>query len=128
MPKVALTTPIAPVWGYSQAVRAGDFIFLSGQGPWDHEAGALVGGDIGQQTRRTLENVRLVLESTGATLDDVVKTTVYLTHLADFAAFDRVYSEMLPDPKPVRTTAGGVELAGNLVEIDVVAYVGRSPG
>ena len=127
MPKVPIDTPIPPEWAYSQAVRAGDFIFLSGQGPWDFGARRLQGGEIAAQTTLTLENVRLVLESAGATLDDIVKTTVYLARLDDFAAFNAAYAAVLPDPKPARTTAGGVELAGNLVEIDVVAYVGPTP-
>lgn len=114
----------APGGAYSQAIRAGDFVYVSGQGPLDPETGAVVGATIEEQTARTLDNVKAILAAAGATLADVVKSTVHLSSIDLFDGFNGVYSTYFPDPKPARTTVGS-ELLGILVEIDVVAYVPR---
>jgi len=112
-----------PVGAYSQGIRAGDFLFVSGTGPLDPETGQVVGETIEEQTRLTLENVKAVLEAGGATMADVVKSTVHLSDLSLFGRYNQVYAEYFPDPKPVRTTVGST-LLGIMVEIDVVAYLG----
>jgi 2-iminobutanoate/2-iminopropanoate deaminase len=113
----------APGGAYSQGIRAGDFIYVSGQGPIDPATGDVVGETIEEQTERTLENVNAVLAAAGASMADVVKATVHLSDLALFSRYNEVYARHFPDPKPVRTTLGS-ELLGIMVEIDVVAYVG----
>jgi 2-iminobutanoate/2-iminopropanoate deaminase len=113
----------APGGAYSQGIRAGDFVYVSGQGPIDSETGQIVGETIEEQTQRTLENVSAILEAAGASLADVVKATVHLTDLSLFGRFNEVYARHFPDPKPVRTTVGSA-LLGIMVEIDVVAYLG----
>jgi 2-iminobutanoate/2-iminopropanoate deaminase len=126
MPKQAIQTEKAPPPGgsYSQGLRAGDFLFTAGTGPWHPVTRQVVGATIEEQTIRTLENLRAVLEAGGASLSDVVKTTVYLSDLGQFATFNQVYTRYFPDPKPVRTTVGS-QLSGILVEIDAVAYLGN---
>lgn len=126
MPKqqITTTTGASPMGAYSQGLRAGDFIFVSGQGPLDPETGKIVGDTIEEQTARTLENIKAILEAGGATMADVVKVTAHLTDLSNFAAYNKVYAIYFPDPKPVRTTVGS-QLLGMLVEIDAIAYVGK---
>jgi len=126
MPKqqITTTTGASPMGAYSQGLRAGDFIFVSGQGPIDPATGKIVGDTIEEQTTRTLENIKAILEAGGATMADVVKVTAHLTDLSNFAAYNKVYSTYFPDPKPVRTTVGS-QLLGMLVEIDAIAYVGK---
>lgn len=104
----------------SPGIRVGDFVWTSGLGPQDPVTGA-VEGDITAQTVRTLENVRTVLKEGGLDLADVVKATVHLQDLNDFAAFDAAYRSVFTEPYPVRTTVES-GLRGILVEIDVVAY------
>ena len=114
-----------PTGAYSPGIRAGDFLFVSGQGPLDPATGTIVGGTIEEQVRRTLENVRAVLEAGGATMADCVKVQVHLADIRDFARFNAVYAEFFPDPKPARTTVeSGLE--GILVEIDAVAHIPRA--
>ena len=126
MPKQQITTTsgASPMGAYSQGLRAGDFIFVSGQGPLDPATGKIVGETIEEQTARTLENLKAILEAGGATMADVVKVTAHLTELSNFAAYNKVYATYFPDPKPVRTTVGS-QLLGMLVEIDAIAYVGE---
>ncbi|HKY54687.1 MAG TPA: Rid family detoxifying hydrolase [Anaerolineales bacterium] len=126
MPKqqITTTTGASPMGAYSQGLRAGDFIFVSGQGPIDPATGKIVGETIEEQTARTLENIKAILEAGGATMADVVKVTAHLTDLSNFAAYNKVYASYFPDPKPVRTTVGS-QLLGMLVEIDAIAYVGK---
>ncbi len=112
-----------PGGAYSQGVRVGDFVYVSGQGPIDPVSGQVVGATIEEQTERTLENVKAILEAAGASMADAVKATVHLSDLALFDRYNEVYSSYFPDPKPVRTTVGS-QLLGIMVEIDVVAYVG----
>jgi 2-iminobutanoate/2-iminopropanoate deaminase len=125
MPKQQLTTTsgASPAGAYSQGIRAGDFVFVSGQGPLDPATGQIVGETIEEQTERTLENVKAILEAGGATLADVVKATVHLSDLSLFPRYNEVYARFFPDPKPARTTVGSA-LLGIMVEIDVIAYVG----
>jgi len=114
----------APRGPYSPAVRAGDFIFVSGQVPVDPVSGQAVSGDVKAETRRVLENIRLNLEGCGAGMADVVKCQVFLADIKDFAAMNEVYTEFFGESKPARTTvqAGALPLAGSKVEIDAVAY------
>jgi 2-iminobutanoate/2-iminopropanoate deaminase len=124
--KHVIQTPNAPIPSspYSQAWRAGDFIYTCGLGPEDPATGDLVEGDIEAHTRRTLQNVQAVLEAAGAKMSDVIKVTTHLANLDDFEVYNRVYREFFHEPRPVRTTVGSRLLAGFLIEIDVVAYVG----
>ena len=126
MPKqqITTTTGASPMGAYSQGLRAGDFIFVSGQGPIDPATGKIAGDTIEEQTARTLDNLKAILEAGGATMADVVKVTAHLTDLSNFAAYNKVYATYFPDPKPVRTTVGS-QLLGMLVEIDAIAYVGE---
>ena len=111
---------------YSPAVRAGDFLFVSGQGPVDPDTNQWSYGDIRHETRVTLENIRRILEGCGASLADVVKCSVFLVDGRDFAAMNEVYSEYFGADKPARTTVE-VRFANPemKVEIDCIAY---SPG
>lgn len=113
-----------PAGPYSQGLRVGDFIFVAGQGPFKPDTRELVGATIYEQTEQTLDNVKAVLEAAGATMADVVKATVHLSDLDHFNGFNRVYETYFPDPKPVRTTVGS-QLRDFMVEVDVIAYVGR---
>jgi 2-iminobutanoate/2-iminopropanoate deaminase len=116
----------APRGPYSPAVRAGDFIFVSGQVPVDPATQQLVAGDIGVETRQTLSNIKVLLEGCGATLADVVKCTVYLANAADFAAMNAVYAEFFGEGKPARSTVvTGFAIPGIHVEIDAIAYKPR---
>lgn len=109
---------------YSPAVRAGDFIYVSGQVPVDPLTNQTVLGDIRQETRQVLNNIMRILEGCGATRADVVKCQVYLTDVKDFAAMNEVYVEFFGEAKPARTTIGvaGLPLPEAKVEIDAVAY------
>jgi 2-iminobutanoate/2-iminopropanoate deaminase len=105
----------------SPAVRAGDFVFVSGQVPVDAE-GKLVGGDIEKQTRQVLDNLKAALAQAGAELSDVVKTTVWLEDARDFGGFNRAYATYFPEQPPARTTAEGRLMVDIKVEIEAVAY------
>ena len=120
--------PLPPPKGaYSPAVRAGDFVFVSGQVPRDPRTGALVGGDdVAAQTRQTLANLRLALAAAGATLEDVVSVAVHLASADDWGAFDAVYRETFAPPFPTRTVVGAA-LRGVLVEVTAVAYAPAGP-
>ena len=125
MPKQQIRTDkgAAPLGAYSQGIRAGDFVYVAGQGPIDPATGQIAGETIEEQVRLTLQNVQAVLEAANATTADVVKTTVHLADIGDFQRFNDVYTEFFPDPKPARTTVQSV-MPGIMVEIDVVAYRG----
>jgi len=113
----------APRGPYSPAVRAGDFIYVSGQVPVDPATQQVVSGEIGVETRRVLDNVKLILEGCGATMADVVRCTVFLADAKDFAAMNAVYAEYFGENKPTRTTVvAGFVLQGIKVEIDAIAY------
>jgi 2-iminobutanoate/2-iminopropanoate deaminase len=112
-----------PVGPYNHAVRVGDLLFCSGQIPLDPATGNLVAGDIRAQTQRVLENIRLILEDQHLTFAQVVKSTVYLTNLADFAAMNEVYGRCFPVDPPARSTLQVAALPrGAAVEIEVVAH------
>lgn len=114
----------APRGPYSPAVRAGDFVFVSGQGPIDPATNTLRDGDIREQTRLALENIRRILQACGASLADVVQCTVFLADAADFAAMNEVYAEFFGPDKPARTTVEAkFVLPGMKIEIDCIAYV-----
>ena len=107
-------------------MRAGDFIFVSGQGPVDPVTDKLSPGDMRHQTRVTLTNIRAILESCGATLHDVVKCSVFLKDAGEFKQMNEVYAEFFPDNRPARTTVEAkFHNAEMLVEIDCVAYKPR---
>ncbi len=117
-------TPRGP---YSPAVRAGDFIFVSGQGPVDPLTDKLVPGGIAEQTRVTLTNIRVILATCGASLHDVVKTSVFLKDASEFKQMNEVYAEFFPQDRPARTTIEAkFHNAEMLVEIDCVAYKPKS--
>ena len=122
--QISTSAGAPPVGAYSQGLRVGDFIFVSGQGPLDPATGKVVGETIEAQTARTLENIQGILAAGGASLADVVKVSAHLSDIALFADFNRVYASYFPDPKPARTTVGS-QLMGILVEIDAIAYVGK---
>ena len=121
--QVSTKAGASPVGAYSQGLIAGDFMFVSGQGPLDPETGKIVGDTIEEQTARVLENIKSILDAGGASMSDVVKVAVHLSDLASFQQFNRVYATYFPDPKPTRTTVGS-QLPGILVEIDAIAYLG----
>jgi 2-iminobutanoate/2-iminopropanoate deaminase len=125
MAKQQISTKVGaqPIGAYSQGLRVGDFLFVSGQGPLDPQSGKVVGDTIEEQTARVLENIKAILEAGGATMADVVKVSAHLSDLALFERYNQVYASYFPDPKPTRTTVGS-ELLGILVEIDAIAYVG----
>ena len=109
---------------YAQAIKAGEFIYTAGQIPIDPQSGNLIAGSIAEQTRQVLENLKAVLEAAGSSLEKVVKATVFLKNMADFAALNEVYGEYLGAAKPARSTVAVAELPrGALVEIDLVALV-----
>jgi 2-iminobutanoate/2-iminopropanoate deaminase len=110
---------------YNQAIESAGFLFCAGQLGLDPESGELVGGGVADQTRRALENVRAILAAAGAGFDDVVKSTVFLTDLDDFAAMNEVYREYFTSDPPARTTIQVAALpAGAIVELEVVAATG----
>jgi len=123
MKKLIISTTQAPaaIGPYSQAVEVGDFLFLSGQIPLDAE-GKRVQGDIVVQTIQVLENLKAVLGAAGLSLNQVVKTTVFLTDMSDFAEMNRVYAEFFPERCPARTTVQVVSLPrGVAIEIEAIA-------
>jgi len=112
-----------PMGPYSQAVRAGDLIFLAGQIPIDPKTGTLIQGDIRDQTKRVLENVKAILEAANLSMGDVVKTSVFLKNIADFPKMNEVYGTYFGSGFPARTTVQVANLpSGAEVEIEVVAY------
>lgn len=115
---------------FSQAVRAGDFLYISGQGGLSPE-GEVQGTTAGEQLRHALENVQEILRSAGATFGDMVKVTIYLTDMGDYAEINEVYREILSEPMPARTCIAAAGLPGAIrIEVDVVAFLkGRgAPG
>ncbi len=127
MPKQQISTQkgAAPGGAYSQGLKAGDFVFVSGQGPLDPNTGKFVGDQIEEQVAQTLKNVQAILEAAGASMADVVKVSAHLSDLALFDRYNKVYATFFPDPKPTRTTVGSQLPPGMLVEIDAVAYIGE---
>ncbi len=113
----------SPRGHYTPAIRAGDFVYVSGQGPIDPVTDKLAPGDVEFQTRLTLSNIRRILAAAGASVTDVVKCSVFLRDIADFQKMNAVYAEFFGDHKPARTTIESkFHQAEMLVEIDCVAY------
>ena len=121
-----LTVKGAPLPGgpYSTAIRAGDFLFVSGQGPVDPVSGEIDPDlSVQDQTRLVLQNVRTILRGCGADLEDVVKCSVFLADVKEFDLMNQVYAEVFGETKPTRTTVGtGMVALGMKVEIDCIAY------
>jgi len=114
-----------PIGPYSQAVRAGDFLFVSGQIALDPSTGELVKGGIEEQTERILENAKAILEDSGFSLDDVVMVTVFLKDLRLYGRFNSVYSKYFGEGPPARTVVEVSDLPkGALVEVNFIAYRG----
>jgi 2-iminobutanoate/2-iminopropanoate deaminase len=121
-----LSTSEAPaaIGPYSQAIRAGDYLFVSGQIPLDPATGALVLGGIAAETHQVLRNLGAILRAAGVSFDRVVKTTVYLRDMADFASMNDVYGSYFPAPAPARATIQAAKLPRDVrVEIDLIAYL-----
>ena len=111
-----------PIGPYSQAIRANQFLFLSGQTPLDPRSGEMIAGGIREQTERVLQNIKGVLEASGAALSQVVKTTVFLKDMNDFAAMNEVYGRFFTSAPPARSTVQVARLPKDaLVEIEVIA-------
>ena len=126
MPIETVATSGAPraIGPYSQALRAGGFLFTAGQVGFDPTTGELVDGGIGEQTRQVLQNIRAILEAGGSGLAQVVKTTVFLVDMADFGAMNEVYAEAFGAHRPARSTVAVAALPrGARVEIEAVAAI-----
>ncbi|HEX4332213.1 MAG TPA: RidA family protein [Usitatibacter sp.] len=122
-----VSTPDAPaaIGTYSQAVRAGDTVYLSGQIPLDPKTMQIVEGDFEAQARRVFDNLRAVCRAAGGDFDRVVRVTVYLTDLANFAKVNEVMSQNFKEPYPARAAIGVASLPrGSLVEVDAVMHLG----
>ena len=114
----------AAIGPYSQAIRVGNLLYTSGQIPIDPATGTFVEGGIKEQTRQSLTNVKSILEEAGAKMSDVVKTTVFMADMQDFADMNAVYAEFFTEPYPARSAVAVKTLPkGALVEIEVVAEV-----
>lgn len=114
----------AAIGPYSQAIKAGGFVFAAGQIPLDPATGEFVSGDIQAQTERVLENVRAVLTAADASFETVVKTTVFLKSMSDFAAMNEVYARYFGSVAPARSTVAVADLPrGALVEIECIALL-----
>ena len=123
----AVSTPSAPaaIGPYSQAVRAGSLLFVSGQIPLDPATAVMVEGDITVQTHRVLRNLAGILEAAGTSFDRVVRTTVYLADMNDFAAMNEAYAGFFAEEPPARSTVQAARLPRDArVEIDVIALAG----
>jgi len=120
----AIRTSSAPaaIGPYSQAVKAGGFVFVSGQIPLDPATGQILPGDIAAQTHRVITNLREILSASGSSLDHVVRSTVYLADMDDFGAMNEVYGSYFTSPAPARSTIQAGRLPKNArIEIDVIA-------
>jgi len=134
MPKILVQSEKAPVTGFTdksrpsplaQAIRAGDFLYVSGQGPLNPATREVVSDDIAAQTRQTLSNLKNVLEAGGASLAQVVNMRVCLRNTSDFPEFNEAFRDFMDGEKVTRTCTGGTpHRTGVLVEIDCVAYLG----
>ena len=123
-----IATPDAPaaIGTYSQAVRAGDTVYCSGQIPLDQKTGKLVEGDFEVHVRRVFDNLRAVCRAAGGDFDRVVRVTVYLTDLANFGKVNEVMATYFQEPYPARAAVGVASLPrGSQVEVDAVMYLGK---
>ncbi len=121
-----ISTDRAPsaIGPYSQGIRDGDRVYVSGQGPVDPDTGDVVSDDVGEQTAQTLENVAAILEAAGASLDDVLKANVYVTDMDDYEAVNDTYAEYMTKPYPARAAVEVSRLPIEIgVEIEIVARV-----
>jgi 2-iminobutanoate/2-iminopropanoate deaminase len=126
MGKKIIQTDKAPkaIGPYSQAIRAGNFLFLSGQIPLDPKTGKLVKGDIGRQTEQILENVKRILESQKLGMEDVVKVTIFLKNIGDFNRVNEVYATYFSSSPPARSTVGVATLPRDAdLEIEAIALI-----
>ena len=126
--KRTIKTADAPqaIGPYSQAVVANGFVFVSGQIPIDPVSGAVLTGDIRDQTKRVMENARAILAAAGCGMDAVVRATIYLTNMADFTVMNEVYGTYFPSDQPARATVGVARLPKEVaVEIDFIATTER---
>ena len=115
----------AAIGPYSQAIQVGQMLFTSGQVPIDPETGAIVEGGIQEQARQSLNNIKAILNAAGTTMGAVVKTTVFLQDMNDFAAMNEVYAQFFQEPYPARSAVQVGRLPKDaLVEIEAVAYKG----
>jgi len=122
--KVSTKKAPAAVGPYSQAMKAGDFVYVSGQLPMNPETGEMLTGSIKEQTRQSLENAKAILDAAGTCLENVVKTTVFLQDMNDFGDMNSVYAEFFTDHKPARAAVEVAKLPlGADVEIQMVAYL-----
>jgi 2-iminobutanoate/2-iminopropanoate deaminase len=124
--KEVIATEAAPqaIGPYSQAIKHGNVVYLSGQIPLDPASGQMAAGGIAEQTERVLENMKAVLEAAGSSLHCVLKTTVFLKDLSEFAAMNEVYARFFPVQPPARSTVEAARLPRDVrVEIDCIAYV-----
>jgi 2-iminobutanoate/2-iminopropanoate deaminase len=127
MRKEIIATEEAPnaIGPYSQAVRVGPLVFLSGQIALDPKTGEVTKGDVAEQTRRVMDNLGAVLRAAGVGFPEVVRSTIYLTNLADFGKVNEVYGSYFPSEPPARATVGVAALPrGAAVEIDMIAHRG----
>jgi 2-iminobutanoate/2-iminopropanoate deaminase len=125
----AVSTPAAPaaIGPYSQAVRAGSLLFVSGQIAIDPQSGTMVEGDVAVQTHRVFRNLAAILEAAGSSLDRVVRTTVYLADMNDFSVMNDVYGTYFSSPAPARATIQAARLPKDArVEIDVIAELSHA--
>ena len=125
MKEVIYTTKApAAIGPYSQAIKVGNLVYTSGQIPIDPTTGAFVEGDIKEQTRQSLANIKAILAEAGLNMSNVVKTTVFLADMNDFADMNAVYAEFFTEPYPARSAVAVKTLPkGALVEIEVVAAI-----
>jgi len=122
--KISTTNAPAAIGPYSQAIRIGQFIYTSGQIALNPADGTLVGDDVQTQTQQVMHNLQAVLASAGTSLDNVVKTTVFLASMSDFQAMNAIYATHFGEPAPARSTVAVAELPRKaLVEIECVALV-----
>ena len=129
--KKIISTPDAPaaVGPYSQAVRVGSTIYCAGQIPLDPKTGQIVSNDISEQTRRVLQNIGAVLKAEGLTFDNIVKTTIFLTDLADFQTVNEIYGSYFKQAPPARSTVQVPALPkGARIEIEVIAVADAGAG
>jgi 2-iminobutanoate/2-iminopropanoate deaminase len=123
MPKKIIATDLAPsaIGPYSQAIATDSLLFISGQLPINPADGKLLEGDISEKTRRIMTNIRAIAEEAGTDLEHIVKTTIFLTDLADFQAVNEAYGEFFPDSPPARSTVQVAALPlGSNIEIESV--------
>ena len=126
MTKTAVQTPAAaaPIGPYSQGIKTGSLLFVSGQTPTDPQSGAVIRGDIAQETRRVLDSLKAILEAGGSSLANVVKTTIFLKSMGDFAQVNEIYASYFKPPYPARSTVEVARLPKDVnVEIECIATV-----